>query len=68
MKHRAGIVIYYKSKKRILLIRRKKWGEELKRSNDNNIYEPIWVNISNIPLMSLLPSQLKNSLLTISED
>ncbi len=40
-------------------------GEELKRSNDDNIYEPTWVDISNVPLIFLLPNELKDKLVEI---
>jgi len=131
MRHRAGIVIYCKSKKSILLIHRKKgseeyWvvpgggldinenyeeaakrelleelglsiremkelctislddriekyfisysdtcetvkmqGEELKRSSDDNIYDPTWVDVSNVPLINVLPNELKDKLVEI---
>ena len=34
-------------------------GEELKRSNPNNRYNPCWVNISTIQDVNLLPSEIK---------
>ena len=40
-------------------------GEELERSNDDNIYIPTWVDVSNIPLITLLPDGLKTKLAEI---
>ena len=40
-------------------------GEELARSNSDNMYIPTWFNISNIPSILLLPDDLKNKLIKI---
>lgn len=40
-------------------------GEELKRSSNDNIYEPTWLDISNLPLIYLLPNELRNKLIEI---
>jgi len=37
-------------------------GEELKRSAVDNIYEPVWVDVSNIQRITLLPVELKKRL------
>ena len=40
-------------------------GEELARSNSDNMYIPTWFNISNLPSILLLPDDLKNTLIKI---
>ena len=37
-------------------------GEELKRSAVDNIYEPVWVDVSSIQRITLLPVELKKRL------
>lgn len=43
-------------------------GDELLRSNENNIYNPEWVSINEIDRINLLPSQLKIELIKYFEE
>lgn len=39
-------------------------GEEFLRSNVDNVYNPTWVDISELPLLNLLPHELKSELIS----